>query len=44
MGMWGLRDVINEQQLIFTLNLLSTIFSTLEKDIICWRVRQQTGS
>ena len=43
-GPTGLEDVINKQHLIFSLNLLSTIFGASEKGIICWRVCQQTSS
>ena len=33
-GRRGLEDVINKQHMIFSLNLLSTIFGALEKGII----------
>ena len=33
-GRRGLEDVINKQHVIFSLNLLSTIFGSLEKGII----------
>ena len=34
-GRMGLEDMINKQHLIFSLNLLGTIFGALEKGIIC---------
>ena len=39
-GRRGLEDVMNKQHMIFSLNLLSTIFGALEKGIKCWRVCQ----
>ena len=43
-GCGGLKDMINKQHLIFSLNLLSTNFGTLKNGIACWRVCQQTSS
>ena len=35
LGRAGLEDIINKQHLIFSLNMLGTIFGALEKGIIC---------
>ena len=43
-GRTGLKEVINKQNLIFSLNLLRIIFGALTLGFICWRVCQQTSS